>query len=250
MLKTTACNRGIVGGSRRRVHHQEARRRSAHPHRSWPSPSSGTRGACACRINPQNAGPTCRVIHYAEDSTVSESSPVLKGQPVLDNGAARGLPRAAIRRDSSKPATPVVNGRINSRCAATSRANMRANACVELFVAPRGEIRYTLDGSEPRDGRALRGPDRDWQRRSAAARLRHSRRPRGQAGHSASSPQARLGIQIDPAKSARLMSRSGPQARLKRQSTFEGLKQAEDKTVHFESLRHQRRTGRPRPQPS
>ena len=29
---------------------------------------------------------------------------------------------------------------------------------VELFVAPRGSIRYTLDGSEPRDGMPYEGP--------------------------------------------------------------------------------------------
>ena len=52
---------------------------------------------------------------------------------------------------------PGSSGRTNL-CCETVCAKQGGKRQVELFVAPRGEIRYTLDGSEPRDGEAYDVP--------------------------------------------------------------------------------------------
>ena len=88
---------------------------------------------------------------------------------------------------------------------------------VELFVAPRATIRYTLDGSEPREGTPYDGPDRDRRRRGAPARV--SRRPTG------SRPRAdfrfpakgKKGVQIDDVKPGAACLAHRAQARLARQ---------------------------------
>ena len=105
---------------------------------------------------------------------------------------------------------------------------------VELFLAPRGEILYTLDGSEPRDGAPYTGPitigdDEVLLRAFATADDLEAKRDfRFQ-------PAGKKGVHLDPAKPARLVSRSVHKLD-SRDATFEGLKQAQDKTVHFENV--------------
>ena len=80
---------------------------------------------------------------------------------------------------------------------------------VELLVAPRGIIRYTLDGSEPRDGSAYDGPDRHrrW-RRSVAARFAEADGLEAKAEFRFR-PKGKKGVQIDEVKPAQLVSRTG-----------------------------------------
>ncbi|MFM7349700.1 MAG: chitobiase/beta-hexosaminidase C-terminal domain-containing protein, partial [Erythrobacter sp.] len=105
---------------------------------------------------------------------------------------------------------------------------------VELFVAPKGSIRYTLDGSEPREGTpytaAFAIGDDDVLVRAFA----------GAEGLEAKADfrfpaRGRQGVQIDDVKPARLVSRTGHKLD-SRVKTFEGLKQAADKSVEFESV--------------
>ena len=85
---------------------------------------------------------------------------------------------------------------------------------VELFVAPRGAIRYTLDGSEPRDGTRVRGSD--CHRETARSCSGPSPRRTGsrQRRSSVSRPRARRGSRSTRCKPGRLVSRTGAQARL------------------------------------
>jgi hypothetical protein len=106
--------------------------------------------------------------------------------------------------------------------------------CVEIFVAPKGTIRYTLDGSEPRDGSKYIDPlaidnrevlirafaDADGLEAKAEFRF---------------PAKGKKGVQIDEVKPGRLVSRTGRKLD-SRGKTFEGLKQAADKSATFEGL--------------
>jgi hypothetical protein len=103
---------------------------------------------------------------------------------------------------------------------------------VELFVAPRGEIRYTLDGSEPRSGTLYEGPVSigDGEVLLRAFATADGLETKADFRFPA---KGRKGVQIDDTKPARLVSRTGHKLD-SRASTFEGLKQAGDKGVAFE----------------
>ena len=82
--------------------------------------------------------------------------PAAQGQLVHHGGAARELPGRVTPRASTRPATRSP-GPTSSSCA-TSFPRRMASAASSSSSRPRGTIRYTLDGSEPRDGTAYEGP--------------------------------------------------------------------------------------------
>jgi len=105
---------------------------------------------------------------------------------------------------------------------------------VELFVAPRGNIRYTLDGSEPRDGTAYEGPISIGDGEVLLSTFAEA------DGLEAKTPirypaKGKKGVQIDETKPGKLVSRTGRKLD-SRTKTFEGLKQAAEKSVTFEGI--------------
>lgn len=108
-------------------------------------------GSCRLRLETQHAGPAPR-IHYAEDGPVSESSPVLADQG-LSTRALRVQFLAVDPTGSNQTGDPVT---WTNELVLRNRLN--EDRTVELFVAPRGTIRYTLDGTEPREGVEYSGP--------------------------------------------------------------------------------------------
>jgi hypothetical protein len=228
-LKTIACNRGLWEdlGNGYVTKKPKKKRTSA---QIVAEPELGDEGRVRLKVNPVNAGPAPR-IHYAEDGAVSEASPVLKDNP---------YPTTALRvsfmvcdvSGQYETGDPVTwSNQLVLRNRLSEQAGRRM---VELFVAPRGDIRYTLDGSEPREGTPYAGPvdvgDGDVLLRAfgsadgleAKADFRFPAR-------------GKKGVQIDEVKPARLVSRTGRKLD-SRGTTFEGLKQAADKTVEFENV--------------
>lgn len=228
-LKTIACNRGLWEdlGNGYVTKKPKKKRTSA---QIVAEPELGDEGRVRLKVNPVNAGPAPR-IHYAEDAAVSEASPVLKDNP---------YPTTALRvsfmvcdvSGQYETGDPVTwSNQLVLRNRLSEQAGRRM---VELFVAPRGDIRYTLDGSEPREGTPYAGPvdigDGDVLLRAfgsadgleAKADFRFPVR-------------GKKGVQIDEVKPARLVSRTGRKLD-SRGTTFEGLKQAADKTVEFENV--------------
>jgi Fn3 associated len=103
---------------------------------------------------------------------------------------------------------------------------------VELFVAPRGTIHYTLDGSEPREGMVCEGPvqigdDELLLREFAAA---DGLETKADFRYPA---KGKKRVQIDPVKPGRLVARTGRKLD-SRTKTFEGLKRAAEKSATFE----------------
>ena len=105
---------------------------------------------------------------------------------------------------------------------------------VELLVAPKGIVHYTLDGSEPRDGSAYDGPitigDGDVLLLGFAEASGLEAKAEFRFG-----PKGKKGIEIDEVKPAQLVSRTGRKLD-SRGRTFEALKQAGDKSSTFEGI--------------
>ncbi len=229
VLKNIACNRGLWEdlGNGYVTKKPKKKRTSA---QVVDEPELGDEGRVRLRVNPVNAGPFPR-IHYAEDSSVSEASPMLKENPYSTTAL----------RVSFLVCDPSGQYETGDAVTWTNRLVLRnhlrevgGKRQVELFVAPRGEIRYTLDGSEPRDGELYDVPiaigDSKVVLRAFATAdgLEAKEDFRFQA-------RGKSGVHIDETQPARLVSRSGHKLD-SRASTFEGLDQARDKSVTFENV--------------
>ena len=105
---------------------------------------------------------------------------------------------------------------------------------VELFVAPRGSIRYTLDGSEPRDGMVYMGPIEIGDNNVLLRAFAEAENLETKADFHFQ-PRGKKGVQIDEVKPGRLVSRAGRKLD-SRAKTFEGLRQATEKSANFEGV--------------
>jgi hypothetical protein len=193
-------------------------------------PELGDEGRVRLKVNPLNAGPAPQ-IHFAEDTAVSESSPLLKDNPY----STKALRVAFLVRDVSgqyETGDPVT---WTNELVLRNRLNDNGGArTVELFVAPRGEIRYTLDGSEPREGTPFTAPiaiaDSEVLMRAFASangiEVKNDFR---------FAARGKTGVQVDDVKPARLVSQRARKLD-SRATTFEGLNQARDKSVEFENV--------------
>ena len=228
-LKSIACNRGLwedLGNGY--VTKQPKKKRTSV--QVIPDSEPDDEGKVRLRVNPQNAGPAPR-IHYAEDAPVTESSPQLKDQ-TYTTAALRVNFLVCDPSGQYEIGDPVTWA--NKLVLRNKLTENNGKRIVELFVAPRGAIRYTLDGSEPRDGSAYEGPitigDGDVLLRAfaeadkieAKADFRYP-------------AKGKKGIQIDEVKPGRLVSRTGHKLD-SRGKTFEGLKQAGEISVEFENV--------------
>ncbi|MEJ5366081.1 MAG: anti-phage-associated DUF499 domain-containing protein [Desulfosoma sp.] len=226
-LKQIACNRGLwedLGNGY--VTKRPAKKRTSAQVVVEYGPDD--EGQVRLKVNPVNAGPAPR-IHYAEDGTVSESSPVLKENPFTTKALRVSF---LVCEPSGKYETgdPVEwKNRLVLRNRLIEHGGKRL---VELLVAPCGEIRYTLDGSEPREGTPYHGPIEIG---DGEVLLRAFATSEGlEAKEDFRFPaKGKHGVHVDLAKPARLVSRTGHKLD-SRASTFEGLKHARDKGVRFE----------------
>ena len=228
-LKSIACNRGLWEdlGTGYVTKKPKKKRTSA---QVIPEPELGDEGKVRLRVNPQNAGPAPR-IHCSEDAPVSESSPKLKEHTYTTNALRVNflVCDPSGQYETGDPVTWCNNLILRNQL--SNEGGMRK---VALFVAPKGAIRYTLDGSEPRDGSIYEGPisvgDGEVLLRAFAEAdgLESKAEFRFQA-------KGKTGVQIDDLKLAHLVSRTGRKLD-SRNKTFEGLKQAAEKSATFEGI--------------
>ncbi|HHQ8912122.1 TPA: anti-phage-associated DUF499 domain-containing protein [Bacillus cereus] len=109
-------------------------------------------GTVRLKIDVVNAGNSPR-IHYAEDGDVSQSSPILSDSTL----ATKALRVQFLAVDPSGKNLTGVPKTWRNRLTLRNRFN-EVSRTVELFVAPRGSIKYTMDGSEARNGIDYTGP--------------------------------------------------------------------------------------------
>ena len=144
-LKAIACNRGLWEDLGNGYITRKPRKKTTSVQVIAESgPDDG--GQVRLRINPQNAGPAPR-IHYAEDATVSEASAQIKDQ-ILVTSALRV--NFLVVDPSNQYETGEVVTWSNKLVLRNFLHDPNGTRAVELLVAPQGNIRYTLDGSEPR----------------------------------------------------------------------------------------------------
>jgi hypothetical protein len=187
-------------------------------------------GNVRLRINAQNAGPAPR-IYYSEDGPVDEASPQLTDQ-ILTTRALRV--NFLVVDPSGQYETGDVITWSNKLVLRNRLIEEGGQRTVELLVAPRGDIRYTLDGSEPREGMRY---DRPVDIGDGEVLLRVFAEASGlEAKKEFRFPtRGKKGVQVDAVKPGHLVSRTGRKLD-SRPRTFEGLKQAVEKSVDFENV--------------
>jgi hypothetical protein len=229
LLKSIACNRGLwedLGNGY--VTKKPKKKRTSVQVIAESEPDD--EGRVRLRVNPQNAGPAPR-IHYATDALVTESSPQLKDQ-VLTTAALRVNFLVFDPSGQYEPGDPVTwSNKLVLRNQLSEKGRKRT---VELFVAPRGSIRYTLDGSSPREGTPYLGPIAIDD--GEVLLLAFAEADKLETREKFTFPaRGQKGAQIDEVKPGRLVSRTGRKLD-SRAKTFEGLKQAGEKSTTFEGV--------------
>jgi hypothetical protein len=228
-LKSIACNRGLwedLGNGY--VTRKPKKKRTAVQVIAETEPDD--EGKVRLRINPQNAGPAPR-LYYAEDAPVSEKSRPLKDQ-FLQTKALRV--NFLVIDPSGQYETGEVVSWSNKLVLRNLLKETAGRRTVQLLVAPQGEIRYTLDGSEPREG-VLQ--DQPFEIGDGEVLVRAF----AQAGGLEAKAEFRYpakgkkGVQIDEVKPGRIVSRTGRKLD-SRGKTFAALKLAADKSVTFEGV--------------
>ena len=187
-------------------------------------------GEVRLRINAQNAGPAPR-IHFAEDAPVNDSSPQIQDNILLTEALRVNF---LVVDPSGQFETGDVVTWSNKLALRNFLEETNGKRTVTLLVAPTGKIRYTLDGSEPREGIAYEKPieigDGEILLRAfaEASGLETKEEFKFQA-------KGKKGLQIDSVKPAQIVSRS--RQRLdSRAKTYDGLKIAGEKSVKFEGV--------------
>jgi hypothetical protein len=228
-LKSIACNRGLwedLGNGY--ITKKPKKKRTSVQVIAESDPDD--EGKVRLRVNAQNAGPAPR-IHYAEDAAVTEKSTQLKDQ-FLTTKALRV--HFLVADPSGQYETGDVVTWSNKLVLRNYLKETGDKRTVELLVAPAGKIRYTLGGEEPREGALYDKPveisDGDVLVRvfgeanglEAKAEFRYP-------------AKGKKGVQVDEVKSGLLVSRTGRRLD-SRAKTFEGLKQAAEKSVTFENV--------------
>ncbi len=228
-LKSIACNRGLWEdlGNGYVTKKPKKKRTSV---QIIPESAPDDAGKVRLRINPQNAGPAPRIF-YAEDGPVDEKSAQLRDS-VYTTNALRVNFLVCDPSGQYETGDPVSwSNKLVLRSDLSEQGGRRQ---VALFVAPRGTIRYTLDGSEPRDGAVYSGPIALG---DGEVILRAFAEANGlEAKNDFRFPARGIsGPQIDELKPGQIVSRTGRKLD-SRAKTFEGLKQAGEKSATFEGV--------------
>jgi len=185
-------------------------------------------GMIRIKIETLNAGNAPRV-HYAEDGKASEQSPVLK-ENILDTTALRV--QFLVVDPSGKNLT---GGSVAWQRKLLIRNELdEATRKVILSVVPRGIIRYTLDGSEPRNGLEYREPVNIG---NAETKIYVYAEADGLEMHDefAFSAKGEKGVKIKQEKPAMLTSQKFKRLDSSTKA-FEGLNIAKEKNIEFEQV--------------
>lgn len=229
ILKSIACNRGLwedLGNGY--VTKKPKKKKTSVQVIAESEPDD--EGRVRLRVNPQNAGPAPR-IYYAEDGSVSEKSPQLKDASFTTKALRVNF--LVVDPSGQYETGDVVtwSNKLVLRNLLTEKGGKRT---VDLFVAPGGKIRYTLDGSEPREGTLHDKPveigDGEVLLRAFAEAF--GLETKADIRYPA---KGKRGIQIDDVKPGKIVSRTGRKLD-SRTKTFEALKQAGEKSATFEGV--------------
>ncbi|MCX7715618.1 MAG: DUF499 domain-containing protein [Clostridia bacterium] len=187
-------------------------------------------GYVRLKINPVNAGPAPK-IYYSEDSPVSESNKLLQDN-ILTTKALKVQFLVCDPTGTYETGDPVEwKNTLKLRTSLIEKGNKRF---VELYVAPKGEIRYTLDGSEPRNGNVYTQPIEigDGEVLLRAFAQANGLETKEDFRFTAKGKEE---LEIDETKPAKLKTKSVFKLD-SRQSTFECIKLGIEKSIEFENV--------------
>lgn len=188
-------------------------------------------GRVRLRVNAQNAGPA-PVIYYAEDGEVTRQSQVLTDQTIFTHALRV---RFLIHDPSGQYETgeaALWTNRLVIRNRLFEEGGQRK---VELLVAPTGELRFTLDGSEPRQGTQYSGPFGIGDGDALVRVLAETDGLESKADFSFPA-RHKKGVQIDPVKAAAIHNKAGGKRLDSRAKTYSALSAAKEKGVEFENV--------------
>lgn len=229
-LKSIACNRGLwedLGNG----YVTKGPKKKTTSVQVFPETEPDDQGVVRLRISPVNAGPAPK-IHYAEDEAVSDSSATLAEQH-LSTSALRVsflVTDPSGQFDTGQPVVWANKLVIRNRLVETG--DQRS---VELMVAPRGEIRFTLDGSEPREGTVYTEPIPIDDIEVRIQVFAHAEGLEAKRDFTFAAKDQK-GVVIDPVPPAKII-RPGAGFKLdSRAKTFEGLKLAGESGAEFQGV--------------
>lgn len=185
-------------------------------------------GTVRLKIDVVNAGNSPR-IYYAEDSDVSESSPVLSDNTL----ATKALRVQFLAVDPTGKNLPGAPKTWKNRLTLRNRFD-EVSRTVELFVAPKGSIKYTLDGSEARNGTDYIGPIQLGDEETTVyvfAECNGLEEKRKFTFYKSGSQKVHI-IQGVPA----ILHSSSPKRLDSSSKTYKGLKLAKEKNIEFEQV--------------
>ena len=230
VLKNTAIRRGLWEDLENGYISKKPRQKATSA-QVVPNRPPDDKGFVHLTVTPVDAGPAPK-IRYAEDSSVSKKSPLLK---------ANSLTTKALKVEFlvEDPSGQYVTGKPvvwkNSLVLRNELIDKAGKRKVKLYVAPRGEIYYTLDGSEPRNGTSYDGEPiliRDGDVVVSAFAKADDLEAREKFTFPG---KGSTGLHIDESKPARLNSKSGYKLD-SRASTYDAFKFAEERAVLFENV--------------
>lgn len=187
-------------------------------------------GKVRLRLNVQNAGPAPR-IHWAAGVTSTEASPQLADNQIETSALRLSF---LVVDPSGQYETGEAYTWSNKLTIRNELVDEAGHRKVKLLVAPKGALRYTLDGSEPRNGTDYTGPVDIGE---AAARIWVFAEADGIEARDDFSfaAKGKTGVEINETKPGKLT--GVKQKRLdSRQKTFSGIQAAKDKSVEFEGV--------------
>jgi hypothetical protein len=228
LLKSIACNRGLWEDLGNGYVTRKPKKKKTSI-QVIPESEPDDNGNVRLRVNAQNAGPAPR-IYYVEDGLVTESSPQLTDQTLTTSALRVNF---LVLDPSGHYETGDVVTWSNKLVLRNRLTEAGGKRTVELLVAPTGDICYTLDGSEPREGTPYDRPvdigDGEVLLRAfaaacgleAKAEFRFPARGKDDVyiGEGPITLVSHTGRKLDS-----------------RTRTFEGLKQASEKSVSFENV--------------
>jgi hypothetical protein len=195
-----------------------------------PDSTPNDAGTVRLRVSALDAGPAPR-IHYAQGDTVTVDSPLLTDS-TYETAALRVSFLAVDPSGQHETGEPVTwKNTLVLRSRLFPENGVRK---VELLVAPKAAIRYTLDGSEPREGLAYTEPVAIG---DGEVLLKAFAGADGLETKTDFHFQAKgeRGARIDAAKPARLSART-PLKLDSRTRTFAGLSAAKEAQAKFENV--------------
>lgn len=188
-------------------------------------------GFIRLRITPLNAGPK-PTIHYQENGQVTNASPRLN-ELSLRTKAVKVQLLVIDPTDQFETGDPVEFR--NSLKLRTNLVDKDGKRSVELFVAPEAEIRFTLDGTEARNGSKYAGPIEIGNQAITVYAFAESQGVETKQAFPFPA-KGKSGVVITDAKPGAIVSKQGPKLLDDTAKTFSAFKFAKENNVLFEGV--------------